>query len=389
MSLRSIIAVVSLLSIGMGCSKYPISGYVNMRDSDIHPMVYLIDPIGFNALASSYEGSVIDSAMIDDNGNFSFKNVSNSLDKKMYLLTIQKAKGNYPNRLENDDLNLSNYLPFVYAPSSKIIIKSEANSFMRNAVIKSNIPENSIIIQLIQKRFELANHYLKEQGDEDESNLLIAEKAKYDFQKELMNSVADNHDVAINALALRWISTNGDYERIPDFVKQTCQKLKISDPKHPWTVQICHKLSTLPLTVGDTFPDFPLPLMSGDTSMLYTILGKKLTLIDMWASWCAPCRHENKYTLVPLWDSYQQRGFQIVGYALDSSDKGWKNAVEKDGANRWLHASHLKGDVSPLFEKLKISTIPSNYLLNAKGVILAKNLHGDEIKKWVGAYLDQ
>ncbi len=389
MSLRSIIAVVSLLSIGMGCSKYPISGYVNMRDSDIHPMVYLIDPIGFNALASSYEGSVIDSAMIDDNGNFSFKNVSNSLGKKMYLLTIQKAKGNYPNRLENDDLNLSNYLPFVYAPSSKIIIKSEANSFMRNAVIKSNIPENSIIIQLIQKRFELANHYLKEQGDEDESNLLIAEKAKYDFQKELMNSVADNHDVAINALALRWISTNGDYERIPDFVKQTCQKLKISDPKHPWTVQICHKLSTLPLTVGDTFPDFPLPLMSGDTSMLYTILGKKLTLIDMWASWCAPCRHENKYTLVPLWDSYQQRGFQIVGYALDSSDKGWKNAVEKDGVNRWLHSSHLKGDVSPLFEKLKISTIPSNYLLNAKGVILAKNLHGDEIKKWVGAYLDQ
>lgn len=389
MSLRSIIAVVSLLSIGMGCSKYPISGYVNMRDSDIHPMVYLIDPIGFNALASSYEGSVIDSAMIDDNGNFSFKNVSNSLGKKMYLLTIQKSKGNYPNRLENDDLNLSNYLPFVYAPSSKIIIKSEANSFMRNAVIKSNISENSIIIQLIQKRFELANHYLKEQDDEDESNLLIAEKAKYDFQKELMNSVADNHDVAINALALRWISTNGDYERIPDFVKQTCQKLKISDPKHPWTVQICHKLSTLPLTVGDTFPDFPLPLMSGDTSMLYTILGKKLTLIDMWASWCAPCRHENKYTLVPLWDSYQQRGFQIVGYALDSSDKGWKNAVEKDGVNRWLHSSHLKGDVSPLFEKLKISTIPSNYLLNAKGVILAKNLHGDEIKKWVGAYLDQ
>jgi thiol-disulfide isomerase/thioredoxin len=129
-----------------------------------------------------------------------------------------------------------------------------------------------------------------------------------------------------------------------------------------------------------------MPMMNGDTVMLHTLFGKKLTMIDLWASWCAPCRHENRNTLVPLWDKYHNNGFQIVGYALDASEKGWKNAIEKDGAIRWPHASHLKGDESPLFELLKISTIPANYLVDEKGIIVAKNIHGDELQKWVKEY---
>lgn len=130
-----------------------------------------------------------------------------------------------------------------------------------------------------------------------------------------------------------------------------------------------------------------MPMMSGDTLNIYFSLGKKITLIDLWASWCAPCRHENTHTLVPLWDQYHTKGFQIIGYALDSGDKSWKNAILKDGADRWLHASHLKGDDSPLFEKLKITTIPANYIVNQEGKILAKNLHGQELEAWVAKYL--
>ena len=90
---------------------------------------------------------------------------------------------------------------------------------------------------------------------------------------------------------------------------------------------------------------------------------------------------------MPLWDQFHDQGFQIIGYALDSSEKGWENAITKDGADRWLHASHLQGDVSPLFEKLKMTTIPANYLVDQNGMILAKNLHGEEMTQWVADYL--
>ncbi|MBK8347058.1 MAG: hypothetical protein IPL08_05325 [Saprospiraceae bacterium] len=77
----------------------------------------------------------------------------------------------------------------------------------------------------------------------------------------------------------------------------------------------------------------------------------------------------------------------MIGYALDSSENGWKNAIKTDGADRWQHASHLNGDDSPLFRQLKISTIPANYLIGPDGTILAKNLHGDDMYQWVKTYL--
>ena len=91
--------------------------------------------------------------------------------------------------------------------------------------------------------------------------------------------------------------------------------------------------------------------------------------------------------LVPLWEKYHQDGFEIVGYSLDASQKAWKRAIEKDGAYRWLHASHLQGDDAPLLDVLRIRTIPANYLLDAKGEILGKNLHGNKLNQFVAMYM--
>jgi thiol-disulfide isomerase/thioredoxin len=128
-------------------------------------------------------------------------------------------------------------------------------------------------------------------------------------------------------------------------------------------------------------------MRTGDTTGLYKLLGQRLTLLDLWASWCAPCRRENRNVLVSLWDDYHNRGFQIVGYALDSERNIWQAAIEKDGAGRWPHASHLQGDDAPLMQQLRLSTIPANLLLNEQGVIVAKNLHGDALRAFVADYL--
>lgn len=378
------ILVVILFS---ACSRYPVSGHIDMVNSQKKPVIYLINPINFGSLLSSFEGKVIDSTTIDQKGNFQFTKMPASSEKKLYLITIQKHGEKYPTKLENDVPDSSNYIPFVFQAQENIKINSVANQLTKNASIESKIIDNQSIINLIQNRSLLYDEYKAKSKIASEDQLLEAEKAKLEFQKSLMESVQNDKSIFVSALALRWISPNGDYERLPELVKSACLNLTKNAPDHLWTQQICAKSASLSLTPGDQFPDFPMPMKNLDTISLHSLLADKLTLIDLWASWCAPCRQENRNILVPLWDKYHQNGFQIIGYALDSSDKGWNNAISKDGADRWLHASHLQGDVSPLFDLLKISTIPANYLVNKEGIVLAKNLHGVELTAWVDNYM--
>ncbi|HQV66679.1 MAG TPA: TlpA disulfide reductase family protein [Saprospiraceae bacterium] len=378
------ILVVILFS---SCSRYPVSGHIDMVNSQKKPVIYLIDPVNFGSLLSSFEGKVIDSTTIDQKGNFQFTKMPASSEKKLYVITIQKHGEKYPTKLENDVPDSSNYIPFVFQAQENIKINSVANQLTKNASIESKTTDNQSIIKLIQNRSLLYGEYKAKSKIASEDQLLEAEKAKLEFQKSLIESVQNDKSVFVTALALRWISPNGDYERLPELVKSACLNLTQNAPDHLWTQQICAKSASLSLTAGDQFPDFPMPMKNLDTISLHSLLADKLTLIDLWASWCAPCRQENRNILVPLWDKYHQNGFQIIGYALDSSDKGWNNAISKDGADRWLHASHLQGDVSPLFDLLKISTIPANYLVNKEGIVLAKNLHGVELTAWVDNYM--
>ncbi|MBL7810319.1 MAG: hypothetical protein JNN28_21025, partial [Saprospiraceae bacterium] len=59
-----------------------------------------------------------------------------------------------------------------------------------------------------------------------------------------------------------------------------------------------------------------------------------------------------------------------------------------DGAN-WPQASHLSGDDTPFMQTLRISTIPANFILDAQGKILAKNLHGEVLSRFITEYLQK
>lgn len=370
------------------CTTYPLSGHIDMNDSAIKNMVYLIDPVDFQSLASSYRGHLIDSAAIDDQGHFFFKKMPQHTEKKLYLLTLQNTLKKYPLKLENDHPEHFNYLPFVYMSSGRVSISSSAKQYFKDAMIQGTIDDNKDVMYLIHKRMELWNMFQQSLKSDLETFLIDNEKARFQFQQGLMASVPDEQGVLLSALALRWAAPNHDYERIPELVRETCQKVQKSDPKHPWTVQVCALSRSLPLSAGLTFPDVALPLSNGDTVQLFSILGEKITLIDFWASWFAPCRKENREVLVSLWEKYHPEGFQIIGHALDASEKGWKNAVAKDGAHRWLHSSYLQGDISPLMEQLKLTTIPCNYIMNKQGTILAKNLHGEDLNVWLKKYFE-
>lgn len=132
---------------------------------------------------------------------------------------------------------------------------------------------------------------------------------------------------------------------------------------------------------GKMFVDFEMSDNKGKMHKLsdYVGQGKKVVLIDFWASWCGPCMHEVP-NLVETYKKYRRKGFEIVGVSLDNKEDAWLEAI-KDKKMTWTHLSDLKGWKSAGAALYGVRSIPSTYLVDKDGTILARNIMGDELNK--------
>ncbi|MCC6412790.1 MAG: TlpA family protein disulfide reductase [Saprospiraceae bacterium] len=375
-----------------GCTAQPatqITGSITPHP-DWKPVVYLVQPRHFNEIAASFSGAVLDSAKIGADGRFVFPNINLADGQALLQLVVQKKGNRYPTQLADNDPAYANYFPLVLEKGKTVEVSALAEFFQKSFLFQNPSEDNASLMKLRDLRlqsWERQKHQLASNESHDEAALLDREDALLRFRQPLM-VFADTSTLFWPAMvAVRWVSTAGDYERIPEFVFGQCEKWRKKRSDDPWTAQLCQVATRekLPVLQGDVIPDFEMPLASGDTVLLHSMLGSKLTILDIWASWCAPCRRENREVLAPIWNEHKQNGVQIIGYSIDSSPEAWRAAIAKDGA-AWPHASHLSGDATPFMESLRITTIPANFILDAQGNVLAKNLHGAALKTFVEGY---
>ncbi len=367
----------------------PLSGHIE-KDDNWKPFVFLVKPRHFNDIAADYLGQVIDSAVIGADGSFSFQNIDIPDEKMLLTLTVQKKGSRFANHLDDIIPSEANYMPIVLSKDGSITCNAQITQLQQSFSMDHPSYDQQVMMTLRDARIE-AHLRWKEStsGLPEDDSLIIVKEDLYDQYIGVMRQFADSTNSLEAALvAIRWASPNGDYERMPEFLHGQCEKWKKLQPANDFVTELCVAADkkNLPVMVGDVMPDYTLPLANGDTVSLRSLIGKRLTVVDVWASWCAPCRKENRDILAPLWAAYKDKGLQIIAYSIDSNGAAWKSAITKDGA-AWVHASHLSGDASPFMEALRISTIPANFILDAKREIIAKNLHGEELENFIKEYL--
>lgn len=134
------------------------------------------------------------------------------------------------------------------------------------------------------------------------------------------------------------------------------------------------------LNVGNKAPEIEYPSPDGKAIKLSSLKGQ-LVLIDFWASWCPPCRQGNP-NLVRSYEHFRNaefkggKRFTVYSVSLDQDKNGWIGAIKSDNLFWENHVSDLKGWKSEAARLYEIDAIPSNFLIDGEGIILAKNLGG-------------
>ena len=312
---------------------------------------------------------VIAEIPIDENGRFKFEK---ELPPHIYSLKINDKKsvmlavGKNQNIIIMGDATGSGRLQITGSEDTE---KLEAyEKFRKESLNRLVVSVRHQIKELKEKGATENDPKLLELNKLEIENYVRHKDELIEFIKKEMGT-----SVAIYPTSIRW-----DGEKNIPFLTELAEQFQIAHPNTEIAARINEKVKILGANrVGGKVAEIKMPDRNGKIVPL-TSINAQYILIDFWGSWCPPCRRESQL-LGELYQKFKLKGFEIYGVGLESGKENWIKAIEQD-KRIWTNVSTFQEFETPVAFDYAVTSLPANFLVDGSGKVIAKNLHGDELK---------